>query len=237
MSAPFFELAMPQSNPAFKNAKRIQQSLLAPLERRALAWLASHTPHSINSDHLTLLGFLSTFGVGACYAASRWNKSALFIGIALLAMNWLGDSLDGTLARFRDQQRPRYGFYVDHIVDTFGACFIFAGLALSGFMHPLIALGVLVGFLMFSCEVYLATYTIGDFKISYGLFSPTELRILLAIGNLVLFWRPQVHLFGSPETYRLFDVGGICAMAGMAVMLVISAVRNTARLHRQETLR
>jgi phosphatidylglycerophosphate synthase len=158
-------------------------------------------------------------------------------GVVFLAFNWLGDSLDGTLARFRSQQRPRYGFYVDHVVDTFGALFILGGLALSGFMHPLIALGLLVAFLMFSCEVYLATYTIGNFKISYSKFSPTELRVLLAIGNLALLWRPDVHLFGSESTYRLFDVGGICGIVGMAVLLIFSAVRNTARLYREETLR
>jgi archaetidylinositol phosphate synthase len=223
--------------PEFKTARRTQESLLAPLERRALHWLAAHTPHAINSDHLTLLGLASTAMIGACYALSRWNKYTLFAGIVFLALNWLGDSLDGTLARFRNQQRPRYGFYVDHVVDTFGAAFILGGLALSGFMHPLIALGLLVAFLMFSCEVYLATYTVGNFKISYGMFSPTELRVLLAVGNLALFWRPQVHLFGSAETYRLFDVGGVCGMVGMIALLVVSATKNTIHLYREETVR
>lgn len=221
----------------FKSAKRTQESLLAPVERRALHWLAQHTPGAINSDHLTLLGFASTAGIGVCYALSRWNRYLLLAGIVFLALNWLGDSLDGTLARHRNQQRPRYGFYVDHVVDTFGALFILGGLALSGFMHPLIALGLLVAFLMFSCEVYLATYTVGNFKISYSKFSPTELRVLLAIGNLALLWRPNVHLFGSTETYRLFDVGGICGIAGMAVLLIVSATKNTVRLYREETLR
>jgi archaetidylinositol phosphate synthase len=221
----------------FKTAQRTQESLLAPLERRALSWLASHTPRAINSDHLTLLGLASTGAIGLCYALSRWHKYTLMAGIVFLALNWLGDSLDGTLARFRNQQRPRYGFYVDHVVDTFGAAFILGGLALSGFMHPLIAFGLLIAFLMFSCEVYLATYTIGNFKISYGKFSPTELRVLLAVGNLALFWRPQVHLFGSAEPYRLFDVGGICGIAGMIALLVVSATRNTLRLYREETVR
>lgn len=221
----------------FKTAKRTQESLLAPLERRALHWLAARTPRAINSDHLTLLGLVSTAAIGICYALSRWNKYMLVVGIAFLALNWLGDSLDGTLARFRNQQRPRYGFYVDHVVDTFGAAFMLGGLAVSGFMYPLIALGLLVAFLMFSCEVYLATYTIGSFKISYGKLSPTELRVLLAVGNIALFWRPEVHLFGSAGTYRLFDVGGLCGILGMIALLVVSATKNTIRLYREETIR
>jgi archaetidylinositol phosphate synthase len=122
--------------------------------------------------------------------------------ILFLALNWLGDSLDGTLARVRNRQRPRYGFYVDHIVDAFGTLFLLSGLALSGYMSKSIAAALLTAYLMLSIEVYLATYTIGTFHLSFWKFSPTELRILLAIGNIALLYCPIVQIAGS--TYRLY---------------------------------
>ena len=125
------------------------------------------------------------------------NRYALLGVIACLALNWLGDSLDGTLARVRQRQRPRYGFYVDHMVDSFGALALMGGLALSGYMHPWIAIGLLIAFLMLSIQSYLATHALGEFRISFWRFGPTELRILLAVGNLALFWKPVVHLFGG----------------------------------------
>ena len=116
-------------NPNFREAKRIQQSFLANLEKRTLIWLAARTPAWINSDHLTLLGLLSMAGAGAAYWWSASNRLGLVLVVLCLALNWLGDSLDGTLARFRDHSRPRYGFYVDHVVDAFSAFFLLGGLA------------------------------------------------------------------------------------------------------------
>ncbi|HYX70100.1 MAG TPA: hypothetical protein VE825_13265, partial [Terriglobales bacterium] len=145
-----------------------------------------------------------------------------------------GDSLDGTLARVRRCQRPRYGFYVDHVLDTFGAFFLMGGLALSGYVHPGIALGMLIAFLMLSAEVYLATYTLGSFHMSFWKFGPTEIRLCLIAGNLALLRSPTAHLFG--RAFRLFDVGGAVAIVGMGVMLAVSAARHIAQLYRQEPL-
>ena len=220
--------------PGFREAKRIQQSLLANLEKRTLIWLAARTPAWINSDHLTLLGLLSMAAAGAAYWWSASNRLGLVLVVLCLALNWLGDSLDGTLARFRDHSRPRYGFYVDHIVDAFSAFFLLGGLALSGFMSPAVALGLLIAYLMLSVEIYLATYALGDFKISYYKMGPTELRILLSIGNLAVLWKSTVHLFG--RAHRLFDVAGTLGMSGMLLIMVISAVRNTIRLYREEPI-
>jgi phosphatidylglycerophosphate synthase len=150
-------------------------------------------------------------------------------------INWFGDSLDGTLARLRNRQRPRYGFYVDHIIDTFGAFFLMGGLAMSGYIHWEIALGMLVTFLMLSIEAYLATYTIGTFRMSYGKFGPTEIRILLALGNAALWFNPVARVFGSG--YGVLDVGGVIGIAGMAVMLIASAIAHTLRLYRLEPLK
>lgn len=218
----------------FREAKRTQESFLAVVEKKALVWLSAQTPSWINSDHLTLLGLLAMAGAGAGYWWSRTNHLGLLLVIACLALNWLGDSLDGTLARVRNCQRPRYGFYVDHLVDALGALLLLGGLALSGYMSPLVAIGLLVAYLLLSIEVYLASYTLGDFKISYFKISPTELRILLSIGNLFLLYKSMVHLLG--RTYRLFDVGGTMGISGMLVVLLISIIRNTIRLYRREPL-
>jgi archaetidylinositol phosphate synthase len=213
---------------------RVQESWVASVEKRALLWLAARTPDRIGPDHLTVLGLVAQIGAGACYALAAWNRYALLAVIACLALNWLGDSLDGTLARVRRRQRPRYGFYVDHMVDSFGALALMGGLAWSGYMHPWIAVGLLVAFLLLSIQSYLATHALGEFRISFWRFGPTELRILLAVGNLALFWKPVVHFLGGQ--YRLFDVGGAIGLAGMGLMVVVFTVENTIRLYREERI-
>lgn len=218
---------------AVGNARRIQASFLANLEKRTLIWLAERTPAWINSDHLTALGFVGQVMAGGFYALSRGNRYYLLAVIVCLAVNWLGDSLDGTLARVRRRQRPRYGFYVDHMVDSFGAVAMMGGLALSGYMHPWIAVGLLVAFLVLSIQSYLATYTMGEFRLSFWSFGPTELRLLLAVGNLALLRWPRV-LGGR---YRLFDLSGVTGLIGMSAMLVFFTVQNGYRLYRQERIR
>jgi archaetidylinositol phosphate synthase len=213
---------------------RVQESWLAPAERRALLWLAVRTPDRINSDHLTALGLVAQIGAGACYAIASGNRYALIGVILCLCLNWLGDSLDGTLARVRQHLRPRYGFYVDHMVDSFGALALMGGLALSGYMHPWLAIGLLIAFLMLSIQSYLATHALGEFRLSFWRFGPTEVRILLASGSLALLWKPQVHLFGA--LYRLFDVGGATALAGMSLMVVVFTIHNTIRLYREQRI-
>jgi archaetidylinositol phosphate synthase len=222
------------SKPEFRDAARAQVSFLAPIEKKCLIWLAQRTPAWINSDHLTLLGLLSLLGAGLSYWYASIDRIGLLLVIVFLCLNWLGDSLDGTLARVRNRLRPRYGFYVDHIVDAFGTFFLLGGLGLSGYMSRPIATGLLIAYFLLTIEVYLATYTIGTFHLSFWKFSPTELRILLMIGNAALFWRPWVHLLGNE--YRLFDVGGVIGIAGMALMVVWSALRHTIQLYNAERL-
>lgn len=221
-----------QHEQPFPEMRRVQESWVARPEKKALVWLAIRTPPWIGPDHLTLLGLAAQIGAGLCYALARWNKYALLGAILFLALNWLGDSLDGTLARVRQRLRPRYGFYVDHMVDTFGALALMGGLALSGYMQPWIAMGLLVAFMTLSIQSYLATHALGEFRLSFWRFGPTELRILLAVGNLALLWKPRVHLLGGE--FRLFDVGGVIGMAGMALMLVCFTLQNTLRLYREE---
>jgi phosphatidylglycerophosphate synthase len=218
----------------FPNMLRVQDSWVAAAEKRALLWLAARTPDRIGPDHLTVLGLAAQVGAGVCYALAGWNRLTLLAVIVCLALNWLGDSLDGTLARVRQRERPRYGFYVDHMVDTFGALALMGGLALSGYMHPWIAAALLVAFLMLSIQSYLATHALGEFRISFWRFGPTELRILLAIGNMAALRKPLVHLFGGQ--YRLFDVGGAIGLSGMGLMLVVFTLQNTIRLYCEERI-
>jgi len=218
----------------FRNAVRVQEAITATVERKVLLWLAERVPKSVSPDHLTALGFAAQFLAGISYGLAAWNKYALWLATFFIALNWLGDSLDGTLARYRQQLRPRYGFYVDHMADTFGAVFLMSGLALSRFLHWQIAVGMLVAFLVLSVESYLTTYTIGKFCMSHGLFGPTEIRILLMIGNVALLYRPHAHLLG--RQFLLFDVGGAIAIVGMTGMAVIAAVRHTIQLYREERL-
>jgi archaetidylinositol phosphate synthase len=209
--------------------------LLATPEKRALLWLVRRTPLWINSDHLTVLGLFSMLAAGVCYWAARWNKFALWLVVLCLALNWLGDSLDGTLARFRNCQRPRYGYYVDHVIDLIGTAALLGGLACSGFMNPLIAVALLSAFALVEAEVFLATHVQQIFRLSCFHVGPTELRIVLAAGTLHLLHSPWVRIAGSGP-YLLFDIGGIVSIAGLLSALVYSALRNARALYLAEPL-
>ena len=215
-----------------KEASRVQSSLLAALEKRCLIWMAERMPPIINSDHLTGLAGLSMLGAGFCY----WNGSgrALVAAVALLALNWFGDSLDGTLARVRHHERPRYGFYVDHVLDVLCILFIFAGLVLGGHMSLAAGGGFLLAYYLLMIEIALATHAVGVFRISFWKFGPTELRSLLAIGTLRLLASDVVRLGGGE--YLLFDVGGTVAIVGLVATFLVSAITNTRALYRAEPL-
>ena len=214
---------------------REHKSILAEVEKKALVWMARRLPAWINSDHLTLLGFLAMIGAGTAFWASRWHKPALLLVVLALALNWFGDSLDGTLARVRNCQRPRYGFYVDHVLDIAGALFLLVGLSLSGCISPLIAAGLFAGFAMVSAEIFLATCVHGVFRLSNLGFGGTEWRIVLAIGALYLWRTPTVRIPGL-GSYLLFDIGGAVAIGGLMTAFVLSAVKNTRTLYRTEPL-
>lgn len=219
---------------AFKPAVRIHNAITAGAERKLLIYCAKHIPRSVNSDHLTLLGFVAQFLAAVSFVLARWNKYALLLAIFFIVLNWFGDSLDGTLARVRNQQRPRYGFYLDHIIDAFGSVLLMCGLGFSGYVHWQVAMAMLVAFLLISIETYLATYTLGAFRLSHGLFGPTEIRILLIVGCFALLTHPCTTLFG--HCFLLFDVGGVIGAVGMFAMAVVASVRHTLDLFREEQL-
>jgi len=222
----------------FQSAERAQLSFLAGIEKKCLLRIAARLPLWVTSDRLTALSLLAMLGAGLSYWMARTDRRGLLLVIFWLAVNWFGDSLDGTLARFRNQQRPRYGFYVDHMVDSFGALFLLSGLALSGYMSPRVAAGLLIVYYLLSIEVYLATYTVGTFHMSFGGFGPTELRILLAVGNLALYFYTGVPMVRvGEESYLLFDVGGAIGGAGMLLMTLAATAKHTLMLYRAEPLR
>jgi archaetidylinositol phosphate synthase len=218
----------------YREAQRIHTSVLAAAEKRLLVRLAGRMPAPINSDHLTSLAGAAMVVAGVCYWIGPGSVPAMLIAIVMLAVNWFGDSLDGTLARVRKHERPRYGFYVDHVLDVVGILALLAGFTLGGFMSPLVAAGFLIAYYLLMIEIALATHAVGTFRISFWSFGPTELRILLAIGTLQLLRSPFVTIAG--ERFLLFDVGGVVAIGVLGLTFVASAVRNGRLLYRQEPL-
>jgi phosphatidylglycerophosphate synthase len=221
------------SKTAFKNPERIQLSLISKYEKQVLLWIAKKLPAAVHPDHLTILGLTGMIIAGAGYVLARWNLFALLLAVVGLAINWFGDSLDGTVARVRNRGRPRYGFYVDHIIDAFGILVLFSGLGFSGMMDPWIAAGLLIAYYLLSIEIYLATVSLGKFRLSFGIFGPTELRILLAIGTVSLFFRPNIPFIGN--NFRLFDVGGVIGIVALICMALFSAIKNSYQLYQEES--
>jgi phosphatidylglycerophosphate synthase len=219
-------------NSRFLHATRVMNGVTAQLEKRLLLWIAERLPARIHSDHLTALAAVAMVAASAAYAAAReWPWALHLVNVALL-VNWFGDSLDGTVARVRNHQRPRYGFYVDHVIDCAGISLLLLGMAASGLMSLPLALGVLVVYLLVSVEAYLATYCLSTFRMSFLGFGPTELRILLAIGNLAALRSPAATIFG--HAYPLFDVGAMVAIPMLLIAFLTAAVRNGRALFVEE---
>jgi len=213
---------------------REHHSLLAAAERRLLIRIARQLPTFINSDHLSALALASMLAAGVTFAfitRVAWAPAAF---ITFLALNWFGDSLDGTLARVRNQQRPQYGYYVDHAIDLAGTAALLAGMAASGVMTPAIGFALLAAYFMVAAESFLGTHALGVFRMSFAGFGPTELRVLLAMGAVKVAAGPVVRVAGIDAW--LLDVGGLVAIAGLVVTFVAAAVRNGVALYRSDPL-
>jgi phosphatidylglycerophosphate synthase len=221
------------SNPTpYQDPKREIGGLTAAAEKRALVWLAARLPEWVMPDHLTALGLLALLGGGLAYAFSSSAPALLFAVNIALVVNWFGDSLDGTLARFRQKQRPRFGYYVDHVVDAFGALFLLGGLLVSGLVTPAVAATLLVTYYLFGINSYLATHVLGRFKLSFGPVGGTELRILLALVNTFVYFVPAFHAFG--RDWLLFDVLVTGATFALAITLLRSVAQVTHTLYVEE---
>lgn len=213
---------------------REHRSLLADGERRLLVALARGLPGFINSDHLTALALVAMIAAAAAFAViprAPWAAPAF---VALLFVNWFGDSLDGTLARVRGCQRPRYGYYVDHVIDLAGTAALVAGMSASGLITPSIAFALLAAWLLVAAESFLGTHARGVFRMAFAGFGPTELRIVLAIGALRVAAAPSVVVAG--REVLLLDAGALVAIAGLAIAFVAASIRNSVALYRAEPL-
>jgi archaetidylinositol phosphate synthase len=211
-------------------AAREPNFLLAAPEKRLLRAIARRLPKWVLPDDLTLLGVVAAAGICACYQLSNDGRAWLWVASALLVVHWLGDSLDGTVARVRQIQRPRYGYYLDHLVDAASTALVGIGLGLSPFM--LLSTGTLlvVAYLVLSINVYLESQALGRFSIGYGLVGPTEARLALIGLNsaLALGFQMRFEIFG--DTLTALDVIGLAGAATMVVLLVGRARRNLREL-------
>ena len=204
-----------------KPHERVNDILLGPLERPALRWLAEHMPPWVTPDVLTSIGVVGSLMTFAGYWASSWAAAFLWLASLGLFVNWFGDSLDGTLARHRKIERPKFGFFIDHTVDAVSETLVVFGLGLSPYVSFEVAAVALIGYLLMSVLVYVRTYVTGEFRISYGRFGPTEVRVMIILFNAVLFFvgvREVSLWFGEVSVYD-FAIGAL-GVALIAVFLV-----------------
>jgi archaetidylinositol phosphate synthase len=210
--------------------KRINDILLGPLERPALPWLAEHMPAWMTPDKLTLTGVLGSVIILAGYLLTNFSDAFVWLASVGFVINWFGDSLDGTLARYRKIERPRYGFFVDHTVDAFSYLLVFGGLGLSIYVSFNAAMLALVGYLMMSLFIYVDTYVTGRFKISYGRFGPTEVRALAILLNVAFFafGAPQIEMpYGQAPVY---DIAVLGLAAILILIFIVSSIRRANEL-------
>ena len=215
-------------------AEREPNFLLARAERRFLPWLAAKLPRWVLPDDLTAIGVVSAFGICAGYQLSNESVDWLWVASALLVVQWLGDSLDGTLARVRGIQRPKYGFYLDHMVDAISTAAIGIGLGLSPFMLLSIGTLIVVAYLILSINVYLESMAFGRFRIGYGLLGPTEIRAILIILNTALALDLGLDFTIAQVQLTVLDVIGLAIAGGMIVLLLGRAFGNLRTLARGE---
>jgi archaetidylinositol phosphate synthase len=214
---------------------RVNDILLGPLERPALRWLAAHMPAWVTSDICTLTGVAGAIVILLSYFMSRYSPYFLWLASLGFVINWLGDSLDGTLARYRHTERPIYGFFIDHTVDAVNEVVIFLGLGLSPYVSFPVACLALIAYLLLSVLIFVRTCVAGEFKISYGRLGPTEIRVLAILLNTVMFFvgvREIPLALGTDRPFMLnpYDliVGAIAII--LATFFLVTVVQETRRL-------
>ena len=212
------------------DAPREKTFLLAALESRALDAIARRVPARVMPDHMTALGVLAAVGIAAAYALSTESPLWLWAASALLVVHWLGDSLDGTLARVRKIERPRYGYYLDHLVDALATALIGIGLGLSPHMLLATGLVIVIAYLVLSINTYLETSVFGTFSLGYGRFGPTEARLALIAVNVAMALGVGLSADVLGVHATLLDAVGLAAAGGMLAALLVRATRNLKRL-------
>jgi archaetidylinositol phosphate synthase len=216
------------------DAARDKRFLLAGVEGRTLEWIARRLPARVMPDHMTALGVLAAIGIAAAYLLSNGDKAWLWAASALLVVHWLGDSLDGTLARVRRVERPKYGYYLDHLVDALATALIGLGLGLSPYMLLSVGLAIVVVYLVLSINTYLETYVFGVFKLGYGRLGPTEVRLVLIALNTLIALGVGLGFQVGDLGLTVLDLIGLAIAALMAVSLIARAARNLRVLAERE---
>jgi archaetidylinositol phosphate synthase len=215
-------------------AEREPNFLLARWERRFLPWVAARLPRWVLPDDLTAIGVLAAFGVCAAYQLSNQGRGWLWVASGLLVLQWVGDSLDGTLARTRGIQRPKYGYYLDHIVDAIATAAIGLGLGLSPYMLLSIGALIVVGYLILSINVYLESMAFGRFRLGYGLLGPTEIRVVLILINTGMVLGLGLDFSALKLNLTIFDVIGLGIVAVMLALLAARVFGNLRTLAKEE---
>jgi phosphatidylglycerophosphate synthase len=208
------------------DAPRVKRFLLAEPEQRVLTWLARWLPAAVKPDHLTALALVASAGVATAYAISNDSAAWLWAASGLLVVHWLGDSLDGTLARVRGIERPTYGYYIDHLADALATVAIGIGIGLSPHMLLATGLVIVIAYLCLSINTYLETYAFGTFTLGYGRFGPTEARLALIALNTAAALGADLHLVVGGVGVGLLDLAGLAAAAAMLGALGVRAAVN-----------
>lgn len=221
-----------------KQQVRINETILGPFERPTLQWLAKHMPSWINSDHLTTLGFLGSLCVFAGFGLTTFHTAYAWLACAGFIINWFGDSLDGTLARYRKIERPNYGYFIDHIIDSLSIFLIYTGLGLSPYVSLEIAFLGVIGYLLMSIYAYLMTYIEGVFKISYGKIGPTEIRVFGIMICLLIYIFGTFQINVSLPFYRsltFFDVLIIFLSITFFATFISSSLKSARILEKKDS--
>ncbi|MDE5744247.1 MAG: CDP-alcohol phosphatidyltransferase family protein [Paramuribaculum sp.] len=214
-----------------ENAKRIQTSLLNSVEKKVLVWLAMRMPKWVTSDMLTWLGFAAAVAYAVfCWLANE-NVNYLWLSSLCLVLNWFGDALDGNLARVRNTQRPKYGFFIDHSIDALTTCLFCIGLGLTPFMSMNIALFIMIGYLSLSLHTYICTMTLGEFRLTYASLGPTEVRLILILISIIYIYNPfgtwSVKIFG--KQWSVYDFAGSIVALALGIMYVVSVITDARK--------
>lgn len=222
---------------------RIQTSVLNAAEKKVLVWLAERQPRWINSDMLTFLGTLGAIVIGAGYLLSDLNIKYLWIASLGFVINWYGDSLDGTLARVRKQQRPIYGFYVDHTMDVVNEIFMFLGIGLSQLVHFDLAVLCLLLYIMLTLNVTTNTHLKGEFKLTYFSLGPTEFRLLMIVANTLLIYVKPITAYsrefvfrGSTITVGMLDYFALAVLVLLSVIYVVTIIKDICYYSKKDPL-
>ena len=227
-----------------KQAARIQTSILNPLEKKVLVWLAQRMPAWITSDMLTFVGFLGAIVMATGYALANLNLNWLWLSCLGLLINWFGDSLDGSLARVRNTQRKTYGFYIDHNVDVINETIMFVGVGLSPLVNMSFAMFALVAYFMLSIYVYIDCHLKGEMRLTYAGMGPTEFRLILIIVNICFIyipwlsqWKKPITIFHNDFQVGLFDYIAVAAALAIFAAYIVSFFKDLKYFNQQDPIK